>query len=159
VALLDDTIHYIMHVTMLVAGLLFWWLILDRRPPPQGLRYGVRLMMLWLAILSNIVLGGYTTLKHAVLYTAYDVHGRLYGMPAGTDEHIGGIIIWIPSSMMCLIAILLVIHMWGRQEALLDERRRTGLPGLRGGGPVPTTAAALVVQACRSTAPRSGAEP
>jgi putative membrane protein len=147
VALLDDTIHYIMHVTMLAAGLFFWWLMLDRRPPPQGLRYGVRLMMLWLAILSNIVLGGYTTLKHVVLYTAYDVHGRLYGLPAGTDEHIGGIIIWIPSSMMCLIAILLVIHMWGRQETVMDARRQAGLPGPRGSVPAPTTAAALVIQA------------
>src|SRR3546814_7633958 len=71
-ALLNDGIHYLMHVTMLVAGLFFWWLVLDRRPPPQGLRHGVRLMMLWLAILSNIILGGYTALKHDVLYTAYD---------------------------------------------------------------------------------------
>ena len=147
VALLNDAIHYVMHVTMLVAGLFFWWLMLDRRPPPQGLRYGVRLMMLWLAILSNIILGGYTALKHDVLYTAYDVHGRLYGLAAGTDEHIGGIIIWIPSSMMCLIAILFVIHMWGRQETVLDERRQAGLPGPRGSAPVPTTGAALVAVA------------
>ncbi|MFC3674306.1 cytochrome c oxidase assembly protein [Ferrovibrio xuzhouensis] len=145
-ALLNDGIHYLMHVTMLVAGLLFWWLVLDRRPPPQGLRHGMRLMMLWLAILSNIILGGYTALKHDVLYTAYDTLGRLYGLSAITDEHIGGIIIWIPSSMMCLIAILLVIHMWGRHETLLDERRQAGLPGPRGSAPVPTTAAALVAQ-------------
>src|SRR3546814_4591863 len=85
-ALLNDGIHYLMHVTMLVAGLFFWWLVLDRRPPPQGLRHGVRLMMLWLAILSNIILGGYTALKHDVLYTAYDSFGRLYGIPAITDR-------------------------------------------------------------------------
>ena len=43
-----------------------------QRPAPAGLNYGIRLMMLWIVILSNIALGAYTTLKSVTLYPAYD---------------------------------------------------------------------------------------
>jgi putative membrane protein len=124
-ALLGDNIHNTMHVTMLIVGLLFWWRIFDTRPAPAGLSYGTRLMMLWIVILSNIGLGAYTTLKSVTLYQAYDRVGRLFDILPLTDETVGGFIIWVPSSMMCIIAVLIVIHMWGRQETRADEMRRT----------------------------------
>lgn len=140
-AIVNEAVHYGMHITMLLAGLLFWWLVFDRRPSPQGLRYGTRLMMLWLSTLSNIVLGAYTVLKSTVLYGAYDIDGRLFGFSALADEQIGGFIIWIPSSMMCLIGVLIVIHMWGRQETAAVERAdKTMKPGEPGSG------AALIAQ-------------
>jgi len=121
-ALVNEPVHYVMHVTMLLAGLLFWWLVFDRRPAPQGLGYGVRLMMLWVVTLSNIVLGAYTVLKGDVLYGAYDIAGRLFGISPLADEQLGGVVIWIPGSMMCLAGILIVIHMWGHQETRVAER-------------------------------------
>ncbi|MCA8928318.1 MAG: cytochrome c oxidase assembly protein [Alphaproteobacteria bacterium] len=144
-ALLNEPVHYLMHVTMLVAGLLFWWRVFDRRPPRtpidldddfvpwwrpfarrragHGLNYGVRLMMVWIVVLSNILLGAYTTLKMAPLYTAYAALGRLFGYTAHADEMLGGFVIWIPSSMMCLIAVLIVIHLWGLYETRMDRLR------------------------------------
>ncbi len=127
-ALLDDRLHYLMHVTMLAAGLLFWARIFDARPAPKGIRYGVRLMMLWIVILAGIVLGTVTTLKPMVLYHAYDLHGRLFGVPALADEQLGGVLIWIPSSMMCLIAILLVVHAFGQYETRMEKARAGVMP-------------------------------
>ena len=121
-AIVDNGVLYLMHATLLLAGLLFWWLIFDRRPAPEGLRYGVRLMMLWVVTLSNIVLGAYIVLKTDVLYSAYDIAGRLFGISALADEQLGGFIIWIPGSMMCLFGILVVTHMWARQETIVAER-------------------------------------
>ena len=61
-ALLNDNIHDTMHVTMLIAGLLFWWRDFRHTAPRAGgPSYGTRLMMLWIVILSNIGLGAYTT--------------------------------------------------------------------------------------------------
>lgn len=167
-ALLNESVHYLMHVTMLLAGLLFWWRVFDRRAPasgidlddderwwrpfarrrnPHGLGYGVRLMMLLIVILSNILLGSYTTLKTTVLYGAYDVLGRLYDYSPLTDEQIGGIIIWIPSSMMCLIAILIVIHLWGRHETRMDAWRVAQPSSNAAALLYPATGAALVKRA------------
>lgn len=122
VALLNDYVHYLMHISLFAAGMLFFWRIFDLRPAPMGTRYGVRLMMLWVMILSNIILGSYLAFKTLVFYPAYDELGRLW-YTALTDEQLGSITIWIPNSMMGLISLLIVVHMWGRQETRDDDRR------------------------------------
>ncbi|MDQ7018636.1 MAG: cytochrome c oxidase assembly protein [Robiginitomaculum sp.] len=118
-AILNDALHYVMHITMLAAGLLFFYLMFDRRDTPAGIPYPVRILMLIGTAVSNTLIGSITTLKTVVVYTAYDVDGRLFGLLPLADESIGGYIMWMPASMMCLIAILLVLHAGGKQE----ERR------------------------------------
>ncbi len=146
-ALLSEPIHYLMHVSMLAAGLLFWWRVFDVRAAPVGLTYGTRLMMLWIVILSNIALGSYTTLKSEVLYPAYDTVGRLFEIRPVFDEMLGGLIIWIPSSMMCLVGMIIVIHMWGRHETRLDEKGMSSWLSSPGASGRPTTGEALVERA------------
>ena len=141
-ALLDGGIHYTMHVTMLAAGLMFFWRVFDTRPSPAGASHGVRLMMLVAAILPSIALGAYTTLKGEVLYPAYDVVGRLFGIHPMIDETVGGFVIWVPGSMMCLIAAIIVLHLWGKDEERSEEKRLA-----RRDNSAPTTGAALVAQA------------
>jgi putative membrane protein len=119
-SLLSDGFHYLMHVTMLAAGLLFWWRIFDDRP--AAMSYGARVVMLWAVTAANIVLGAYLTLKGGVLYPIYDELGRLW-IDGELDELLGGIIVWIPGSMMGLIALLAVIRRWGRREERVQRRR------------------------------------
>ena len=147
IALLNPLVHYVMHVTMLAAGLLFWWLMFDRRPPPHGLRYGFRLIMLLLTVLSNILIGSATTLKSMVLYDAYDLQGRLFGFTPLADELIGGYIMWVPNSMMSIIAILIVLNMLARHEVRLDARRTTWSRSNSAALLYPTTAGGLIAQA------------
>ncbi len=125
--LLDESVHYLMHFSMLFTGLLFFWSIFDPRPAPLGAGYGARLVMLCAAITGNILIGSYITLKSVVLYPVYDTLGRLWNLHALTDELLGGIVIWIPGSMMCVIAALIVIRLWGNRETKVDDWRRRGL--------------------------------
>ncbi len=120
-------VHYAMHVSMLAAGLLFWWRIFDLRPPPRGLRFGARAAMLCFVILSNILLGASTTFTGGILYPGYGEGGLHFGYTPLADQQMGGITIWIPSSMMTVLAAILVIHRFGR-----DETRRF-LRSLAGG--------------------------
>ena len=125
-SLLDDPLHYVMHVTMLVSGLFFFWRVLDPRPAPLGTGYGTRIVMSWGAIAGNIPLGAYIALKSSVLYPAYDVNGRLWFSPL-MDEQLGGFVIWIPGSMMFVVLLLIVIRIWGAREDRLDGLRRRGI--------------------------------
>jgi putative membrane protein len=169
VALRNENIHYVMHVTMLLAGLIFWWRIFDRRQPRlavdfddeeaglwrgfwrinrnYGMNYGGRLMMLWLVMLSNIILGAYTTLKSVVLYPAYDDYGRLFGMHPLTDEMVGGVIIWIPSSMMGMVAMLVTVFALIRHDTRFHQRRLLPLGSNAAALLYPTTGASLILQA------------
>lgn len=113
-ALRNDAVHYLMHVTMLGAGLLFWWRIFDNRASATS--YGARLAMLWMATTANIALGAYLTLKGSVLYPVYDELGRLW-FDGQLDELLGGLIVWILGSNMALVAFLVVIRRWGYKES------------------------------------------
>ncbi|MGV8987387.1 MAG: cytochrome c oxidase assembly protein [Cypionkella sp.] len=122
-ALLDERLHYFMHVTMLMAGMIFFWAIFDPRDPPKAAGHGQRIFMLLVSILSEMALGAATTLKPMVLYTAYDVEGRLFGIKPLSDEATGGFLIWSPTSMMFLVAIMLVLYRWNGAEARAYARR------------------------------------
>jgi putative membrane protein len=122
-ALAHSAIGYFMHFSLLFAGLLFWGRVLDRRAAPFGLGHGVRLMMIWLAILAQLPLGAYITLKSSVLYSAYDIGPRLGMVAPLIDQQRGGFFIWIPSALLTLLGLLVVIDKWGRHETLMDLKR------------------------------------
>ncbi|NOX40093.1 MAG: cytochrome c oxidase assembly protein [Alphaproteobacteria bacterium] len=115
-ALTDPVLHYTMHVTMIFAGVIFFRVIFDRRLPPASLGFGYRQVMLIAAVMSTIFLGAVTALKSEEWYSAYDIHGRLFAQTGLMDEQIGGFVIWVPGSMMLIIAILLTIYAWNRTE-------------------------------------------
>jgi putative membrane protein len=136
-----------MHVTMLAAGLLFFWRVFDMRPPRKGASYGTRLMMLWLGTLANIPIGAFTSFKDVVLYPAYDVVGRAFGISAIDDERLGGFIMWAPASMMMLVAVLIVVHAWAGYEEKVEAR-------LEASGSGGTAAAIIRTRAAAGPAPQ-----
>lgn len=143
-AILSPPLRAAMHLSQLAAGLLFWARIFDPAPAPIGLGYARRLMMLWIVALSHIGLGAYLTLKMTILYPAYDVMGRLFGISPLTDEATGGFIIWVPSALLCLAAAIMVIHMWGRHEDRVWAARPAWSPSNSDALLYPTTGEALV---------------
>ena len=126
-ALLNDGVHYAMHITMLAAGMLFFTCIFDPRPAPLGATYGTRINILWAAMTASVVLGAVLALKDRSLYPAYEEAGRLWGMTALEDERLGGLIMWIPGSAACVPAFLVLLRMWSAQETRVDDRRRRGI--------------------------------
>jgi len=122
-ALQNNWLHYVMHVTMLLAGLVFFHAIFDRRLPPASLSYTWRHVLLLSSILTNIMIGAFTALKVAVWYHAYDIDGRLFTLSPLSDEQIGGFIIWVPGSMMLIVSIILTIYAWNLDETKRFSRR------------------------------------
>lgn len=125
-ALLNRALHYLMHISMMASGLLFFWRVFDTRPAPWGTAFPSRLVMLGAAMFANIPLGAIITLKEGVTYAAYDELGRWWGLTPMKDELLGGLVIWILGSMMGLFAMLWLLALWGRVEARQDTRRRQG---------------------------------
>ncbi len=76
-------------------------------------------------------MGSYLTFASRDLYSFYDLCGRLYPtMSALNDQHIGGIIVWIPASMMSSAAFMLtlnhirIVEDAVPLEAMTEEERR-----------------------------------
>lgn len=104
------------HGVMVLAGLNFFAVVFGRQGPPDGAPHSLRLVALVGIILSNILLGSLTTLKGTVLYSGYDIAGRLWDFAPLADETVGGYTIWVPSSFVIVAAIILVFNGWNALE-------------------------------------------
>lgn len=125
-AIEDEPIHYMWHISLLVSGLLFFSVIFDRRTAPQGPGLGTRLAMFIAAALGNIVLGSFLTFKTVPLYSAYLELGHMWHVSMLTDEQTGGIIMWIPGTMMFAISAAVVLYRWGSEEQRVTDQRQRG---------------------------------
>jgi len=101
-----------MNWSMFLDGLLFWaWVFPDRTATaPQRHYFISRIAVLWLVMIAQIVIGASIALSRHELYSVYAVCGRAWAMSASADEDLGGLITWIPSAMMSVLAMLLIIR-------------------------------------------------
>ncbi|MEO8803749.1 MAG: cytochrome c oxidase assembly protein [Rudaea sp.] len=132
-AMIDWRLYRVMNWSMAVDGLIFWWLVLDPHPrPPARLAPGVRIIVCLAVIIPQILLGAFVTFTHADLYPIYDLCGRAFGgITPAIDQMYGGLILWIPSAMMSVIAALIAFHHWVR----LSSQGRLDQKGRSAGGP------------------------
>lgn len=111
-AMLDPTLYALMNWSMVLDGVLFWALVLDPRPkPPARVSFGLRAALSIGVMFPQILLGAVIAFSSTDLYPYYDLCGRLFpSIGALDDQHIGGIVMWIPPSMMSVIGVLLVLN-------------------------------------------------
>lgn len=111
-AMLSPQLYDVMNWSMVGDGLLFWFLVLDPRPVAEaGCTYATRLALTLLVEFPQILIGSHLTFTSMVLYSYYDLCGRLFpSISAILDQHLGGIVVWIPQGMMGAIAFLLIMN-------------------------------------------------
>lgn len=117
-AMIDPGLYKVMNWSMVGDGLLFWSLVLDPRPhPPARLSFPVRAALGLLVMFPQIALGALLSFSSEDIYPYYASCGRLFpSISAVTDQSIGGIVIWLPASMMSVIALLLVFNFMRLEE-------------------------------------------
>lgn len=117
-AMLSLTLYKIMNWSMVLDGLLFWWLVVDKRKPVphRTYTYPIRIIILFVVMIAQILIGAYITLSHRIIYSVYSVCGRAWPISPMTDQTIGGLTTWIPGAMMSVIGILLVVRLWMKQS-------------------------------------------
>lgn len=111
-AMIDPRLYALMNWTMVIDGILFWYLVLDPRPnPPARVGFGTRAALAGLVIFPQVIGGALIALSSRDLYPFYNLCGRVYpGLGAHYDQVIGGLVIWIPPAMMSMAALLLVVN-------------------------------------------------
>jgi putative membrane protein len=111
-AMIDPRLYAAMNWSMVIDGVLFWCLVLDPRPkPPARVSYGSRVALSFGVMFPQILLGAIITFAQRDLYPYYDLCGRLFSsIDAIADQHIGGIVMWIPPSMMSVIGVIVVLN-------------------------------------------------
>ena len=115
-ALRNDEVHALMHLTMSLSGFLFWWVVIDPPPHRSRLHYGLRVLYLGLIVLPNTLLGAAITFSESPIYSAYAEVTQPYGLDLMTDQQLGGLMLWVPGDMMSIVASGIVMVMWYQKE-------------------------------------------
>jgi len=126
-ALRVPAIHLIEHASFFVAGLLFWYPVVQPWPSRPRWPSGAMIPYLLAADVQNTVLAAVLTFSDRVLYPFYEFHGRAGGAAALDDQVLAGVIMWVPMSLAYLIpAALLTIRLLSPAT-----REASGRPALR----------------------------
>lgn len=109
-ALTYEWVHDAEHLTFFLTSMLFWWPITGAGPRVHK-RFGMiaRIVLVVTAVPPNAILGAVLAFTPDPVYTYYLSVPRLWGINVITDQQIGGVIMWIPGSMMYLLAALILI--------------------------------------------------
>jgi putative membrane protein len=108
--MLDTRLYNLMNATMAVDGIFFWSLILDNRARPLArLGFGLRALLVIAVEPLQMVLGAVLSLSSTDYYPVYRICGRLWDIPALSDQHYGGLIVWLPSTMTSFAGMICVL--------------------------------------------------
>jgi cytochrome c oxidase assembly factor CtaG len=122
-ALEDPLLHDIEHALYLGTALLFWWPVVGRDPSPWRLPYAARVFYLTLQMPLNSLLGVAILFSGQVLYPHYMTTGRTWPPSPLEDQQLAGAIMWGVGDAAFLVAILLVIAAWMRDDEAVTRRR------------------------------------
>jgi putative membrane protein len=103
-------VHDVQHLTFFLPAMLFWWKVTGAAPHLHGhLSAQGRIALLIGMAVATAIPGAIIALSSEVIYSYYLEMPRLWGISAHQDQMIGGILMWIPGTMMYLLAVLIIL--------------------------------------------------
>lgn len=119
----SEIVHIIEHLTFIGSSLISWWPVagpensLVRKPIPP-----LRILYLFLLAVPCTALAAVLTFSSTPLYSFYATAPHIFGLNALQDQHLGGLLMWLPTHMFLLLAIGITFFKW-----FLDTDQKTGL--------------------------------
>ena len=108
--MLDVNLYDLMNWSMAINGVMFWSLVLDSRAkPPARLSHLMRAAMILVIELPQMLLGAILSLSMTDYYSVYEICGRILPLTALSDQHYGGLIIWLPGTLTSFAAMIAVL--------------------------------------------------
>jgi cytochrome c oxidase assembly factor CtaG len=123
-ALEVEWVHDLEHISFFLASMLLYWHITGAGPRihKQFSLVG-RTALTVAAIPPNMFLGLVLALATGVIYSHYLNVPRIWGIDALADQQISGFIMWVPGSMMHIVAALFLIY-----RILDKEEQKPAMP-------------------------------
>jgi putative membrane protein len=118
-------VHDLEHLTMFGSGLLFWKHAVAAAPRIHGaFPIWARMIYLVATVVPNMATGVVLALSQSPIYPYYQTVPRLWGFTIMQDQQIAGAIMWIPGSMMYILAAVIALGVWSEQDKRYSPKRR-----------------------------------
>jgi putative membrane protein len=130
-ALRWEWLHVLEHASFFVAGILFWWPVVQ--PWPSTNRWPRWLIPLYLfcATFPCDVLSGFLAFCDRVVYVSYLSGPPIFGMSPLQDQECGAALMWVSVTLIFLIpAVVVTMEILSPKKAHWVEEPRTGSQGV-----------------------------
>jgi putative membrane protein len=106
-------IHIVQHLMIMVVSVILWWPVLSPVPALPRAAYPVQILYLFVVGLPMVVVSIFITMADGTLYPYYAAAPRVWStLGPHADQHLGGLIMWIPGGLVFLTAISVVFFRW-----------------------------------------------
>jgi putative membrane protein len=113
-ALADERIHAVQHVTFFGSAVVFWWALIYGRYGRAG--YGVGLVFVFVTMLYSGLLGALLSLADHALYAHAEPTLR-WGIDPVEDQQRAGLLMWVPAGVLMIAIGLVIFAAWLGQSA------------------------------------------
>ncbi|HET8577262.1 MAG TPA: cytochrome c oxidase assembly protein [Methylomirabilota bacterium] len=112
-AMEQHPIHIVEHLMIMAASVILWWPVLSPLPELPRAAYPVQLLYLFVVGLPMVMVAIFITMADTSLYPYYEAAPRVWeALTPLVDQHLGGLIMWIPGGLVFLAAISVVFFRW-----------------------------------------------
>ena len=119
-ALAHHPVHIVQHLLFLAASVVMWWPLLSPLPELPRLSYPGQMLYCFLMTIPMSIVAIYVALADRLLYPAYAVAPRVWGITPLDDQHYGGLIMWIPGGLFFYGVMTVVFAKWAIRQS--DDR-------------------------------------
>ncbi len=126
----SDPIHAVQHLSFVAAAFLFWWVLLH---PGRSRRtaYGTGIVYVFTTAVHGSVLSALLTFSRSAWYPAYEEPAAAWNLTLLEDQHLAGLIMWVPPGFVYLAATVTVLGLWLREIERRAEQRPLSTSELR----------------------------
>ncbi len=113
--LTNEWIHAAQHLSFFGSALLFWWSLFESRAH----NYGAAVLYIFTTAIHTTILGALLTFAPSIWYPPYATTTAPWGLTALQDQQLGGLIMWVPASLVYIATGLALFARWLRESERL----------------------------------------
>ena len=150
-AMAHHPIHIVQHLTFMVASVLMWWPILSPLPELPRLSYPGQMLYCFLMVIPMSIVAIYIAMADHVLYPAYSLAPRVWGITPLSDQQIGGLIMWVPGGLLFYVVMTFVFFKWAGRDTDTTAGAQVDWRPSRPSRPLPRPPRSVTVHQDRSS--------
>jgi putative membrane protein len=117
--LTSELAHTAQHLSFFLSALLFWWALFYSRGRKS---YGASVLYIFTTAVHTSVLGALLTFAPHAWYPGYSTTTQAWGLTPVEDQQLGGLIMWVPASLVYLVAGLALFAAWLKESDAVLQR-------------------------------------
>jgi putative membrane protein len=146
------SVHIVQHLMFMSASVIMWWPFLSPLPELPRLAYPGQMLYCFLMVIPMSIVAIYIAMADHILYPAYSIAPRVWGLTPMSDQQIGGLIMWVPGGLLFYVVMTFVFFKWaGRDTDTTEGAQVDWRPNRPPPRAVPSPARSVTVHQDRSS--------